>query len=214
MTLDDVVVDDYDEVLWRLRALYGLKNFVGQRMLALAVRWEMGRQRPRRGPHTLQAGHRADRVQGIGRPAGGDPVEWESRSSSPPGPIAIWLCRTHAGDEEGIRPAGVRRLHRVPAVDAGAQRPGHYGRLVHGDDLRRGEHRGLHALELAQRRGLHRLLRIGFRGMPPGILLHYIAGKPVFMHNSTFPHKATVTCAHCTAPRRMDGKQLRSRRGS
>ena len=35
VTLDDVVVDDYDEVLWRLRALYGLKNFVGQRMLAL-----------------------------------------------------------------------------------------------------------------------------------------------------------------------------------
>ena len=43
--------------------------------------------------------------------------------------------------------------------------------------------------------------------MPPGILLHYITGKPVFMHNSTFPHKATVTCAHCTAPRRMDGKR-------
>jgi hypothetical protein len=35
VTLDDVVVDDYDEVLWRLRALCGLKNFVGQRMLAL-----------------------------------------------------------------------------------------------------------------------------------------------------------------------------------
>ena len=43
--------------------------------------------------------------------------------------------------------------------------------------------------------------------VPPGILLHYIAGKPVFMHNSTFPHKAMVTCAHCTAPRRMDGKR-------
>ena len=27
------------------------------------------------------------------------------------------------------------------------------------------------------------------------------------MHNSTFPHKAIVTCAHCTAPRRMDGKR-------
>ena len=35
VTLDDVVVDDYDEVLWRLRALYGLKNFVGQRVVAL-----------------------------------------------------------------------------------------------------------------------------------------------------------------------------------
>jgi hypothetical protein len=43
--------------------------------------------------------------------------------------------------------------------------------------------------------------------IPPGILLHYVAGKPVFMHNSTFPHKGIVTCAHCTAPRRMDGKR-------
>ena len=42
--------------------------------------------------------------------------------------------------------------------------------------------------------------------VPVGILLHYISGKPVFMHNSTFPHKAMVTCAHCTAPRRMDGE--------
>ena len=35
MTLDDVVIDDYDEILWRLRALYGLNNFVGQRIVAL-----------------------------------------------------------------------------------------------------------------------------------------------------------------------------------
>ena len=26
----DIVVDDYDEVLWRLRALYGLKNTIGK----------------------------------------------------------------------------------------------------------------------------------------------------------------------------------------
>ena len=43
--------------------------------------------------------------------------------------------------------------------------------------------------------------------VPPGILLHYISGKPVVMHNSTFPHKGMVTCAHCTAPRRMNGKR-------
>jgi len=41
--------------------------------------------------------------------------------------------------------------------------------------------------------------------IPCGILLHYVSGRPVFLHNSTFPHKATVTCAHCTSPRRMDG---------
>jgi hypothetical protein len=43
--------------------------------------------------------------------------------------------------------------------------------------------------------------------VPPGILLHYISGKPVVMHNSTFPHKGLVTCAHCTAPRRMNGRR-------
>jgi L-fucose isomerase-like protein len=41
--------------------------------------------------------------------------------------------------------------------------------------------------------------------IPSGILLHYISGKPVFLHNSTFPHGGVVTCAHCSAPRRMDG---------
>ena len=41
-TLDDVVVNDYDDVLWRFRALYGLKNFVGSRMLALGGARENG----------------------------------------------------------------------------------------------------------------------------------------------------------------------------
>jgi L-fucose isomerase-like protein len=43
--------------------------------------------------------------------------------------------------------------------------------------------------------------------IPAGILLHYISEKPVFLHNSTFPHKAIATCAHCSAPRRMNGKK-------
>ncbi len=40
--------------------------------------------------------------------------------------------------------------------------------------------------------------------IPAGILMRHITGKPVFLHNSTFPHKGVVTCAHCSAPRRMD----------
>jgi hypothetical protein len=41
--------------------------------------------------------------------------------------------------------------------------------------------------------------------IPSGVLLRYISGKPVFLHNSTFPHNGEVTCAHCIGPRRMDG---------
>jgi len=44
--------------------------------------------------------------------------------------------------------------------------------------------------------------------IPSGILLHYISGTPVFLNDPTFPHDGIVTCAHCTAPRKMDGKRL------
>jgi len=43
--------------------------------------------------------------------------------------------------------------------------------------------------------------------IPSGILLHYISGKPVFMNDPTYPYKNRVTLAHCTAPRKLDGKR-------
>jgi L-fucose isomerase-like protein len=47
-----------------------------------------------------------------------------------------------------------------------------------------------------------------FVAIPAGILLHFISGKPVFFVDPTLPHKGQVTVAHCTAPRRMDGSNL------
>ncbi|MHA2603123.1 MAG: sugar isomerase [Candidatus Thorarchaeota archaeon SMTZ1-83] len=47
-----------------------------------------------------------------------------------------------------------------------------------------------------------------FVAIPAGILLHYISSKPVFFVDPTLPHKGQVTVAHCTAPRRMDGLNL------
>ncbi|MCW5553767.1 MAG: hypothetical protein KIS67_16615 [Verrucomicrobiae bacterium] len=44
-------------------------------------------------------------------------------------------------------------------------------------------------------------------GDPRGILLHYLSGLPVFLNDPTFPHDNLVTLAHCTAPRKMDGKR-------
>jgi len=42
--------------------------------------------------------------------------------------------------------------------------------------------------------------------IPAGILLANISGKPVFLNDPTYPHDGIITLAHCTAPRRMDGK--------
>lgn len=47
-----------------------------------------------------------------------------------------------------------------------------------------------------------------FNVIPAGILLYHAAGKPVFLNDPTYPHHGMVTCAHCTAPRRMDGVHL------
>ena len=33
--VDDIVVDDYDEILWRLRAIYGVRSFLGHRAVTI-----------------------------------------------------------------------------------------------------------------------------------------------------------------------------------
>jgi L-fucose isomerase-like protein len=42
--------------------------------------------------------------------------------------------------------------------------------------------------------------------IPAGVLLANISDKPVFLNDPTYPHDGIITLAHCTAPRRMDGK--------
>jgi L-fucose isomerase-like protein len=44
--------------------------------------------------------------------------------------------------------------------------------------------------------------------VPAGILLANISGKPSFLNDPTYPNNKMITLAHCTAPRRMDGKNL------
>lgn len=44
--------------------------------------------------------------------------------------------------------------------------------------------------------------------IPAHILTHFTCGKPTYFCNPTFPHKGRMMFAHCTAPRRMDGKDL------
>ena len=44
--------------------------------------------------------------------------------------------------------------------------------------------------------------------IPSGILLANISGKPQFLNDPTYPHDGVITLAHCTGPRKMDGKTL------
>lgn len=44
--------------------------------------------------------------------------------------------------------------------------------------------------------------------IPSGVLLGNITGKPAFLCNPTYPINNVITIAHCTAPRKMDGKKF------
>jgi L-fucose isomerase-like protein len=44
--------------------------------------------------------------------------------------------------------------------------------------------------------------------IPSGILLSSISGRPHFLNDPTYPHDGVITLAHCTAPRKLDGKNL------
>jgi len=43
---------------------------------------------------------------------------------------------------------------------------------------------------------------------PPGVLLRWISSKPSFVCNSHFPHHGMITLAHCSAPRKMNGRDV------
>ena len=47
-----------------------------------------------------------------------------------------------------------------------------------------------------------------FVAIPSGVLMGNITGKPVFLCNPTYPLDNVITIAHCTAPRKMDGKKF------
>ena len=208
-TLDDVVIDDYDDILWRLRALYGLKNFIGQRIVALGGahgKWDntapdVARQRYKL--EIIDAGYEdlAARLKAI------------SADAKLQAQFAAWTdrCLAMPGTKLETDKQFVHRAFALYAVfrqwlrehDASAFTI--YACM--GTVMGVSDTTACLPLMWLNDEGYLAFCESDFVCIPAGILLHYIASKPVFLHNSTFPHKGMVTCAHCTAPRRMDGQR-------
>ena len=206
LSVDDVVVDDGEELLWRLRAFYGVKNFLGSRIVALGG--VIGKYAAE-APQVATEKHKFEIIQ-------------VSYADFEPRITAALADRDLVAQAE--RWTG--QYLAIPGTTLDTERPF----VVNAFVLYRlfkdlmGEHNASAftikdcmstimpmskttaclTLGLLGDEGLIAFCESDFVVIPAGILLRYIAGKPVFMHNSTFPHKALVTCAHCSAPRRMD----------
>jgi hypothetical protein len=207
--VDDVVVDDCGELLWRLRALFGVKNFRGTRVLALGGPW--GKYAP---DAPQKAAERFGlQIVDVSYDAFGPRLR-EARADR---------NRLATAEKETARYLGLPKTkllaNRAAVVNAFVL----YGvikdlmaehettaftiKSCMGTVIPMAETTACLPLELLNDEGLIAFCESDFVIIPAGLLLRHVAGKPVFLHNSTFPHQQVVTCAHCTCPRRLDGRK-------
>ena len=207
---DDVVVDDYDQLRWRLRALYGLKNIRGRRILAIGGPggWATGDA-----PDLARQRWNLD-IQTVQYP------DLEQRLKKAQADLAC-VARAQRGTAQLLGQRGIRletqrdfvvnsfilaEVFRQLLAEADA-----YAITVNGcmgSIMPIALTAPCLALNLLNDAGYMAYCESDFVVIPAGILLHFIAGKPTFFCNPTYPHDGTITFAHCTAPRRMSGKEL------
>jgi len=209
VTVEDVVVDDYQEVAWRLRALFALKNFIGHRIIAV------GGPAGKYDPQAPEVARQRYRFEILDITYDELAKALDAARSDPQRRASAEQATRRYLELPGTRLATDRRflvnaflLHDVfkrwmqqfaaPALTVN----GCMSRILPVADTT-----PCMTLSWLNDEGWMGFCESDFVVIPAGILLRYVAGRPVFLHNSTFPHQAVVTCAHCSAPRRMDGNK-------
>lgn len=212
LDFDDIVVDDYDEVLWRLRAVYGLCNAKGTKVLAIGRLQAYSQPGEVKGP---------DHVRQV----------WDYDIITVPFETIIEKLQKARADESVM--AEVRRQTNEflaqPNIALETERRfvenSFLAKIVFAALMR--EHGASNlgvadcmsrlipildtppclALSLLNDEGLTAFCHVDMTHTAPGVLLRWISGKPSFVCNTHFPHHGMITLAHCSAPRKMNGKE-------
>lgn len=206
----DVVVDRLDEIEWRFRALYGLKNTLGKRMLAVGgpAGWGEG---GRKAPDITRNFWKMD-LRTVEYPHLGVLIT-EARSNA----TLVERC-TREADHYLKEPGITLETDREYVVNAFIltevfktlmDEAGTDAITINhcmGTIMPISETTACLPLSLLNDSGYTAYCESDFVVIPSGILLHYISSKPVFLNDPTYPHDGVVTLAHCTAPRKMNGK--------
>jgi len=207
--VDDVVVDDQDELLWRLRATGAVHNTRGTRIVALGGAW--GKYAPdapdvakrRFGIEIVDVGYEdfERRIRELRNNSAvlSDTERWTRRYLSLPG-TRLATDRRFVVNSFVLYLAFKELLEKHAATAFTIK-------SCMGTVIPMSETTACLTLALLNDEGLAAFCESDFVIIPAGLLLRHLSGKPVFLHNSTFPHKGTVTCAHCTCPRRLDGRK-------
>jgi len=208
----DVVVDDYNGILWRLRALYGLKNSMGEKIVAIgdASGWGAG---GKKAPELTRERWHME-ILPVPYPELGERIK-KARADAK-------LIAQAEADAKSLRRQRGLSLETDPKFvtnafvlakifkDLMAENQARAITVNHcmGTIMPISETTACLPLSLLNDEGYMAFCESDFVVIPSGVLLHHISGLPVFLNDPTYPHDGIVTVAHCTAPRKLDGKHL------
>ncbi len=212
----DVVTDDYAEMLWKLRALHGLQNTQGKRVVCIGgpAGWGEGGQRAPQIARDLWKLELVDypyknlepRLAAAFQDATlVSACEQAAKAYLGKAGVKLETTRQFVSNAFVLREVmlDVLEEHQTDTITVNN---------CMGTIMGMSKTTACLPLSLLNDDGYLAFCESDFVVIPSGILLHYVAGKPVFLNDPTYPHGGVVTLAHCTAPRKMDGRKLEKAR--
>lgn len=206
----DVVVDRADELQLRLRALAGVKQTMGRKVVCIggASGWGRGGRESPRLARELWKMDLADfsyddlRTRMIAAKTSDAHVrEARLRAADYLGQPGVKLeCSRDAVENAFLLTEVFRGILREQRADAITVNN------CMSTIMPIGETTACLVLSLLNDEGALAFCESDFAVIPSGILLNAISNMPVFLNDPTYPHDGLITLAHCTAPRRMDGQ--------
>ena len=206
--IHDVVVDDYDELLYKLKALYALKNFIGKRIVALGG---SGGWCCPLAPQVSQDKFKLD-IQKVEYSELERRIKAARKDGSRVRNAEQWTENYLSINDTSLQTDKQFLVNAFLLYDifkdllTEAETNIFTIKECMSTVIPMSETTACLPLSLLNDEGLVAFCESDFNVIPSGILLHYLAGKPVFLNDPTYPHAGIVTAAHCTAPRRMDGQ--------
>jgi hypothetical protein len=213
MDTDDIVVDDYGDVLWRMRALYGLKNARGIRSLAVGGLKSYSLPGQERGPAHVRNtwGYTLVTVSDdeVGR-----------RIAAARADSSVMRQAENQTEELLSQPGVILGTERKFVANSFVAVKVFKDLMKENDCTNLGVANCMGTIirvldtppclvfSLLNDEGYTAFCHTDYTHTPPGILLRWISGKPSFISNSHFPHHGTLTLAHCATPRRMNGRDF------
>ncbi len=212
MDVDDIVVDDYEEILWRLRALYGLKNAKGTKMLAIGGLAAYSEPGQKLGPaHAREVWNydfkiisEAEFAQRLGK-ARMDENVMKQVERQRDELLALPNITLETDRKFVVNSFLALRVCKELMRESSATNFG-FANCMGRSVIEMLDTPPCLVLSLANDEGYTAYCHTDLTHTLPGVLLRWIAGKPTFVCNSHFPHHGIFTVAHCSAPRKMNGK--------